>query len=346
MKKSFYAVLCLSILMFYSCNNKYKGLEEGIYADIVTEKGSVVCKLYEQEAPMTVASFITLAEGTNKKATDSLQGKKYFDGLTFHRVVPDFVIQGGDPLANGMGGPGYIFQDEFAKDSANVLIHKHNAAGVLSMANPGPDSNGSQFFITLKPTPWLDNKHTVFGKVVRGMEVVDSIKQKDKIVSVNIVRLGNKAKSFNALEVFDTEMANFDKVILERLKKEEESKKLFQAKMEIDKAVKTNSGLQILTLQKGKGKTITEATKNTIHYTVYLANGTFIQSSKDRNQEFSFVLNEVPMIAGVKEAILTMKQGEKARLFIPYNLAYGERGGGPFPPKSDIVFEIEVNKVE
>ena len=346
MKKSFYAILCLSIITLSSCDSKYKDLEEGIYADIVTKNGSIICELYPNEAPMTVANFITLAEGTNEKVTDSLKGEKYFNGLTFHRVVPDFVVQGGDPLANGRGGPGYVFQDEFAKDTANALIHKHDGAGVLSMANPGPDSNGSQFFITFKPTPWLDGKHTVFGSVKKGMEVVDSIKAKDKIVSVNIVRLGNKAKSFDAVEVFNQGIKDFDKIIADKLAKQKQAEKAFKATMDIDKAVETKSGLKILTLQKGKGKKVTETSTNTTHYTVYLASGKKIQSSRDANREFTFNLSKVPMIEGFKEGILTMKQGGKARFFIPYQLAYKEAGGGPFPPKSDVVFDIEVLKVE
>lgn len=346
MKKTLYVVLCACVLMLTSCEPKYKGLEDGIYADIVTEKGSIVCQLYEKEAPMTVASFITLAEGTNVKVSDSLKGKKYFNGLTFHRVVKDFVIQGGDPLGNGRGGPGYTFQDEFAKDSTNNLIHKHDGAGILSMANPGPNSNGSQFFITFKPTPWLDGKHTVFGKVMKGMEVVDSIKQKDKILSVNIVRLGNESKSFDAVNVFDTEMKNFEKLEAERLKKEEEAKKAFQAKMGIDKAKETDTGLKILTVKKGKGKKVTSDTKNTTHYKLYLANGKFIQDSRAGKTPFVFKLSERPMITGVTEALLDMRAGDKKILFIPYYLAYGEKGGGPFPPKADIIFEFEILKVE
>lgn len=339
-------VILIGLFLFASCESKFKNLEEGIYADIVTDKGSIVCQLYPNEAPMTVASFITLAEGTNKKVSDSLKGKKYFDGLSFHRVVKNFVIQGGDPLANGTGGPGYKFQDEFTKDSTNNLIHKHDAAGVLSMANPGPNSNGSQFFITHKPLPHLDGKHTVFGKVSQGQEVVDSIKQMDKIVSINIVRIGEKAKSFDALKVFDTEMEKFAKAEAERLKKEEEAKKLFQAKMGIDKAKEFDTGLKVLTLKKGKGKKVTENTKNTTHYKLYLANGQFIQDSRSRNTPFVFKLSERPMISGFVEGILTMRAGEKARMFIPYYLAYGEQGGGPFPPKSDIIFELEIMKVE
>lgn len=357
MKKSLIAVLLICVFVITACNPKYKNLEDGIYADIVTEKGSIVCQLYEKEAPITVASFITLAEGTNEKVTDSLKGTKYFNGLTFHRVVKDFVIQGGDPLANGRGGPGYKYQDEFAKDSAGILLHKHDGPGVLSMANPGPNSNGSQFFITHKATPWLDGKHTVFGKVMKGQEVVDSIKAKDKILSVNIVRLGNEAKSFDAVKTFNDLFKQYDSIEGKRLAeiaakdkirydKFLAGKKVFEAKQGVKRAKETDSGLKILTLKRGKGKKVARNTKNTTHYKLYLADGTFIQNSRDRKQPFVFNLSQQPMITGFVEGILTMRAGGKARFFIPYYLAYGEQGGGPFPPKADIIFEIEILKVE
>lgn len=346
MKKTLKVLMGLALVTLISCNPKYKDFDEGIYADIVTEKGSIVCELYEEEAPMTVANFITLAEGTNEKVTDSLKGKKYFNGLTFHRVVPDFVIQGGDPLANGQGGPGYKFQDEFAKDSAGVLIHKHDAQGVLSMANGGPNTNGSQFFITHKATPWLDGKHTVFGRVKKGLDVLDSIKAKDKILSVNIVRLGNEAKSFDAIQVFEEEYKKFEIEEAARMKKEEELKKIFFQKMGMDKAVEKDSGLRVLTLKKGSGKAITRESKNEVHYAVYLANGKLIQNSRDRNTPFSFQFSKRPMIPGFVEGVLGMKKGEKTRLYIPYYLGYGEQAYGPFPAKSDIIFEIEVLNVE
>ncbi len=371
MKSKFLAALVGLAFIFNSCDPKYKGLEEGIYADIITSKGVILVKLFEKEAPMTVASFITLAEGTNTKVTDSLKGKKFYDGLTFHRVVPNFVIQGGDPIGNGTGGPDYQFHDEFAKDSTNNLIHKHDRGGILSMANSGPNTNGSQFFITHKETPWLNGKHTVFGEVVLNpsrekklkttindsiklvktldslrLEVVNQIQKGDKIESINIVRLGNEAKSFDAVEVFNSELEKFSKEQEEKKKKEEELKKAFQSKMEIEKAVKTDSGLQILTLKKGTGTKVTKETKNTVHYRLYLANGTFIQDSKDSGNPFVFTISDQPMIPGFVEGITSCKTGEKARFFIPYYLAYGEKGGGPFPPKSDIIFEVEVLKVE
>lgn len=140
-----------SLAFFTGCEKTdYKNLEDGIYADIETDKGNIIVELYAEKVPLTVANFISLAEGINPNVSDSFKGKKFYDSLTFHRVLKDFMIQGGDPLANGQGGPGYKFRDEFSPDL------KHDSKGILSMANSGFNTNGSQFFITYKETPWLD----------------------------------------------------------------------------------------------------------------------------------------------------------------------------------------------
>lgn len=169
---------------------------EGIFAAIKTSKGDIKLKLEAQKTPLTVANFVGLAEG---KLTNSAKaaGVKFYDGLTFHRVIADFMIQGGDPAGTGAGGPGYNFRDEIHPDL------RHTEPGVLSMANAGPGTNGSQFFITHVPTPWLDGKHTVFGKVTEGQNVVDAIQQGDKIISVEIVRIGEFAENFDAVKIFN-----------------------------------------------------------------------------------------------------------------------------------------------
>ena len=355
MKTRILQLVLVCSMILSACNSKYKDLEKGIYADVETNKGAIILKLHAEDTPLTVANFISLAEGTNTKVADSLKGKKFYDGLTFHRVIKDFMIQGGDPLATGGGNPGYKFIDEIPRDSSNAVIYKHDGPGVLSMANSGPGTNGCQFFITHKPTPWLDGKHTVFGKVVTGQSVVDSIAQKDTIKSIEIVRIGSKAKSFDAVKVFEEELSKSEIKEKERLAKAAEvekarydkflvDKEVFHKKMDISKAIKSESGLHILKLKRGKGKKFSSAIPVTVNYTLYLADGKMIQSTVG-STPFTFTMDKQPMIAGFKEAILKMRVGDKSRLFIPYYLAYGERGGGPFPAKADIIFELELLKV-
>lgn len=365
MKKRSLQILVLFTLIFTSCKDEYKNFEDGIYANIETNKGKIIVQLYPKEVPLTVANFITLAEGTNPKVTDSLKGKKFYDGLTFHRVIKDFMIQGGDPMGNGQGGPGYKFYDEFNPDL------KHDSKGVLSMANSGFNTNGSQFFITYKPTPWLDaydnekqlkdcsnpriGCHSVFGKVVSDMNILDSIANSDIIKNITIVKKGDAAKTFDAVKVFEEEFAKSSEKELERLAELEKSekarlekfaadKKLFYEKMNVKKAKKQASGLQILTLKRGTGKRFKSSVETTISYTMYLADGKLIQSTKE-GMPFKFTLDKRPLIPGVKEAIMKMRVGGKARLFIPYYLGYGEAGGGPFPKKADLIFELELLKV-
>ncbi|NVK51607.1 MAG: peptidylprolyl isomerase [Flavobacteriaceae bacterium] len=359
MKGTKLILLFVAAVFIASCKlAKYKDLGDGLYADIETDKGAILCQLYFEDTPLTVANFVSLAEGTNPKVSDSLKGRKFFDGLKFHRVLKDFMIQAGDPSATGRGGPGYHFEDEYPKDSLGKLKYRHDAAGVLSMANggKGTGTNGSQFFITHKPTPWLDGIHTVFGKVTHGQEVVDSIAQNDLITSITIIRNGRKANNFDATKVFTEE---YEKSILakkkriENLKLQEQQryekflkdKEVFEKAQGIGKATKTASGLHILTLKKGTGKKFSENQKTTIHYTMSLADGKLIQSTVGKDP-YTFILSQKPMIPGVKEAILKMREGGKVRLFIPYYLGYGDRPYGPFPAKSDLVFELEITKIE
>jgi len=169
------SILILSLIVVSCKPAKYADLADGLYANLQTNKGDILLKLEFEKTPITVANFVSLAEGSNDFVTDSLKGKHYYDGTIFHRVIPDFMIQAGDPLGTGTGDPGYKFADEFPKNAKDSLILRHSRPGILSMANSGPISNGSQFFITHKETPWLDNMHTVFGNVEKGQNVVDSI---------------------------------------------------------------------------------------------------------------------------------------------------------------------------
>ena len=366
----FFKLSIIIIALIFSCKSaNYKGLGEGIYANLKTSKGDILLKLYAQEVPLMVSNFVALAEGNHPGVTDSLKGVKYFDGLRFYRVVPNFIIQAGDREESGRGNPGYKFGDEFPRDSVGSLIYKHNAAGVLSMANPGPASNGSQFFITHRATPWLDGKHSVFGEVILlpsekkdflktkndslnvsksldslRMNVVNSIVANDTILNVEIIRLGKFAKQFNAPKVFEKEVAGFAEKEKERLAGLEDAKKAFLDSLGFDKAVKTESGLQILTLEKGTGKKVTTSQEVTAVYSIHLSTGQLI-SKNTKEQPFVFTIDKQPMIAGFKEGILTMREGGKVRLFIPHYIGYGERANGPIPGKSDLVFELEVLKV-
>lgn len=383
MKKLVYFLVFAFTLI--SCTpEKYKNLPEGLYAEIQTKKGDILLELYYKDVPMTVASFVSLAEGISSRVTDSLKGKNYFDGLTFHRVVDNFIIQGGDPLANGRGGPGYLFGDEFPKDENGNLLYAHDDAGVLSMANPGPDSNGSQFFITHRDIPHLDGKHSVFGKTIINsnqlkelkksfkdstklikaidslrMVNVNAIKQKDTIEAIKIIRIGSDANDYDAEEVFNAEIIKFNASTEERkkneIKAEEaryskylEDKAAFLKKMDEPKATKSDSGLRFLILKENtKGKKVPSNKPIKAHFTLYTADGKKIQSTEDSGQPFVFQIDDEkrPMITGFKEGAAMMRVGEKARLFIPYYIGFGEAKYGPFPAKSDLVFDIEILEI-
>ena len=330
MKKTNLIVLLFAIL-FLSCSQKYPELEEGLYANIETNKGEIILKLESDKTPITVANFVSLAEGNNPKVAKEFSGKKYYDGIVFHRVIKDFMIQGGDPTATGTGGPGYRFIDEFSDLT-------HNGPGILSMANSGPETNGSQFFITHKETPWLDGKHTVFGNVVQGQSVVDSIIQNDFIVKVSIIRKGKTAKRFDAPEVFSN---YFEKQkIVEQEKKEKIAKKLEELTFGMKQ---TKSGLYYLINREGSGDHPTKGKKVSVHYRGMLPDGTVFDSSYKRNKPIDFVLGMGQVIKGWDEGIALLKKGSSAKLLIPSELAYGSRGaGGVIPPDTSLIFEVEL----
>lgn len=310
-------------------------MENGIYAKFNTNKGTILIKLEDKKTPGTVANFVGLAEGKIKNGAKEL-GEPFYDGLTFHRVIPDFMIQGGDPQGTGAGDPGYKFDDEFHPDL------KHDSAGVLSMANSGPASNGSQFFITHNATPWLDGKHTVFGKVIEGQDVVDSIAQGDKIESVEIIRQGDAATQFDAAKVFE----NFN------AEKEAREKKQREAAKEALKALtegfeQTPSGLYYKIVENGTGKAAKKEKKVAVHYTGKLTNGQVFDSSYNRNEPIEFVLGVGQVISGWDEGIALLKEGDKAVLIIPPHLGYGAQGaGGVIPPNATLIFETELVKVK
>lgn len=310
-------------------------MQDGIYAKISTKKGAILIRLTYKETPGTVGNFVSLAEG-NLENSARAQGKPYYDGLKFHRVIPDFMIQGGDPNGTGSGGPGYNFDDEFHPEL------KHDSPGVLSMANAGPATNGSQFFITHVATPWLDNNHTVFGKVVEGQDVVDEISQGDIMESVEIIRIGEEAEKWNSIEAF-RKFTGEREARIEKQKKEQ-----IEALQKLTEGFKkTNSGLYYKILQKGHGAKAQKGKTVSVHYKGALTDGTEFDSSYKRNEPIEFTLGVGQVISGWDEGIGLLEVGDKARFVIPHQLAYGERGAaGVIPPKATLVFDVELKDVK
>ena len=306
-------------------------MKEGIFAHLKTEKGNIKIQLTYDKTPGTVGNFVGLTEGSLENKV-SLNGEPYYDGLKFHRVIPDFMIQGGCPNGTGMGGPGYQFDDEFHPDL------KHDRPGILSMANSGPDSNGSQFFITHTSTPWLDGKHTVFGLLVEGQEVVDSIAQGDAIQKITIERVGADAKAWDANSAFDVFVNEKE----ERLKALREA-----AENELDELTegmdRTDSGLFYEITRKGFGNLPPKGCNVSVHYRGMMPDGTIFDSSYKRNEPISFPLGKGRVIKGWDEGIALLKKGSVAKLVIPSELAYGSRGvDGVIPPDATLIFEVEL----
>ena len=350
------------VAILFSCKNTpppdYSKLGDGLYAEIETNKGTIVEKLEFQKTPLTVANFVTLSEGKNEMVDAKYKGKPFYDGLKWHRVIKDFMIQGGDPAGDGSGGPGYKFADE-------ITDLKHDKAGTLSMANAGAGTNGSQFFITHKATPHLDGLHTVFGYTVQGLDVVNSIEQNDIIKSVKIVRVGKDAKRFNASKVF--------KEYYEKAAAALKAKEAAAAKVKTDKlaffadakatGTKTASGLVYKILTQGSGQKAADGSQVQINYSGYLENNAFLfdssiaQVAKDMGnyipqKDAAHAYKPIPftigtksgMIPGFIEGLEKMNPGDKAIIFIPSHLGYGERGmpQGKIPGNANLVFELEM----
>ena len=308
------------------------GSKDGIFAVMETAKGDIVINLFYKQTPLTVVNFVGLAEGK----LDAAKGKPFYDGLKFHRVISkangdeqDFMIQGGDPRGNGTGGPGYTFPDEF------VDTLKHSKPGILSMANSGADTNGSQFFITIVPTPWLEGKHTVFGEVIAGQNIVNTIKQDDVIKKVTIVRNGEEAKKFSATQ------ADFDK-----LKKEAAGKIFKEIEKKFPGAKKDDNGIFYVTKKDGSGSKIGKNRSVAVHYTGSLLNGTMFDSSQGR-EPLAFTTGAGQMISGFDIMVQDMKLKEKRTVILPPSFAYGARGiPGVIPGNAYLVFDIELIRVK
>jgi FKBP-type peptidyl-prolyl cis-trans isomerase len=306
-------------------------MQDGLYAKIKTNKGEILLILHHDKVPGTVANFIGLSEGKIKNSYKSIDSP-YYDGLKFHRVIPDFMIQTGCPNGTGTGDPGYKFDDEFHPEL------RHNKPGILSMANSGISTNGSQFFITHVPTNWLDDKHTVFGEVIEGLDIVNEIQQDDIIDSISIVRVGEDAEKWSSVDVFNNFNAKKEIFIKKSKLKEQQA---------IDNLSKdfnvTDSGLRYKILNKSNGDSPTKGDKVKVHYKGMLIDETVFDSSYKRNQPIEFNVGIGQVIPGWDEGIMLLKKGEKAKFVIPSNLGYGEAGaGGVIPPNATLIFEVEL----
>lgn len=383
-KKALTAFVILLVLANISCQEQYPKLDDGLYAEFVTSKGNMIAELYYDKVPVTVANFVALAEGNHPLVSDEYKGKPFYDGITFHRVMDKFMIQGGDPTATGSGTPGYKFPDEFHPEL------KHDKPGVLSMANPGRDANGSQFFIMEAPWPSLDNRHAVFGQVIEGMEVHDSISNvkvinpqarnhkpvEDVVITtINIIRKGADAKAFNAPKVFEEEMPKIkkkkEKLKEEARKKAEELAQLAKVDFlnkneELDgRRIESPTGMAMIFTNESDGATPTSAQRVNIDCAGYFEDGTLFWTTwkevaekngkYDERQEqqggyapFDMPYNETAnLVPGFREAMLKMKIGDRARVFIPYYLGYGEAGRPPvIPGKSNLIFDIQLTSIK
>ena len=357
MKIKFLCLFLIGISLSFAQNTKKKSTtkttiatteikssNDGIFAEFETVKGAIEIKLDYKNTPITVANFISLAEGNNPQVAEKYKGKPFFNGLKFHRVISklngdpqDFMIQGGDPNGDGSGGPGYSFKDEFSDA-------KFDKVGVLAMANSGPKTNGSQFFITIAPTPWLTGKHSIFGYVTstKSQDVVNSMRKDDLINTITIKRIGADAKSFDAAKVFGDYFANKANEAKMELAKMDASKE--QALKEFATASTTTSGLKYIVIKEGTGEKPVATSNVKVHYTGMLLDGKIFDSSVQRGEPIDFGLNQV--IKGWTEGVQLMKEGAKYKFYIPSNLAYGEHGaGGVIPPNADLIFEVELLKI-
>ena len=360
MKKTIPFILAFIALCIVSCKTENNNLPDGLYAEIETSKGNIIISLDYKKAPITVANFVSLAEGKNPFVSEDLKGKPFYEKLKFHRVIPNFMIQGGDPLGTGAGDAGYRFKDEFTDA-------KFDKGGILAMANSGPATNSSQFFITHVETPWLDGKHTIFGHVVEnGMEVVNTIAQDDDLLSITIIRKGEDAKKFNAVKVFsdyfstaDAEFKKQEALNKAKLGKLIDEKLAFFAQQKAN-AIKLPSGVEYSIIKKGSGKKGADGTTVMLAYAGYLENGMLFDSSDPKLVETYGKLNPqraaqngyqtLPytcgrgggMIPGLEEGLTKLGLGDKALIFVPSQLGYGENGAGSdIPPNANIIFEIE-----
>ncbi len=367
--------LTLIVSLTSSCaGSKYPSLEDGVYAEFVTNKGTMVAKLFLEKTPVTVSNFVALAEGNHPMVDSSYKGKPYYNGIIFHRVINKFMIQGGDPTGTGTGSPGYRFVDEFD----DTL--KHDKSGILSMANSGPGTNGSQFFITEVPTPHLNNKHSIFGELVLGLDIQDSISnvkvaaaskpvEDVVILELNIIRKGFDARKFDAAKTWNSEL---------KLAEEKEAKRKEDARLKLEEKariaketfIKENenlkgdikhlpTGLALIFIKKSKAAKPKSTESVLVNYSGYFEDGrlfdTSVKEVAEKNGKynpnrqggynpFKMIYNETAtLVPGFREAMLNMVPGDKTRVFVPSHLAYGSQGfGSIIPPDTNLVLDLEI----
>ncbi|WP_059369899.1 peptidylprolyl isomerase, partial [Treponema endosymbiont of Eucomonympha sp.] len=299
-KKTIAFILCYMAVPITGCREVDKKVfdeKEGIFAVLETAKGDIVLELFYDRTPLTVTNFVGLAEGT----LDTTKQKPFYNGLKFHRVIADFMIQGGDPLGNGTGGPGYQFPDEIAPEL------KHDKPGVLSMANSGPGTNGSQFFITHVPTPWLDGKHTIFGQVLIGQDVVNRIVQGDIIKKLIVVRQGALAKQFSATqEDFDLLKAALNEKNAELQGQKRDSASAARNFLP-DATEEPFTGILYAVTQIGSGNKAGKGKQVSTHYKGYLLDESIFDASYERGEPILFETGAGQMIPGFDKMVQDMK---------------------------------------
>jgi peptidylprolyl isomerase len=341
-RMSFFILIGAALILCNVCSKAdAQNLGDGLFARITTNRGDIIVRLEYQRTPLTVCNFVALAEG-NMNASS---GKHFYDGLTFHRVISkangdsqDFMIQGGCPLGNGMGGPGYRFPDEIVPEL------KHDRPGVLSMANAGPGTNGSQFFITIVPTPHLDGRHTVFGYVVQGQDIVNTTLQGDKIERVTIIRNGQDANAFRAdQETFDRLKGQIEAANESRIQARRQAD-IEKINADFPDTLQTSSGIRYIIQKQGTGDKPANGKTVRVHYSGRLLSGTVFDDSSLRGRPLEFQAGTGRVIQGWDETVLDMRTGEKRLVIIPPELAYGDNevGNGLIPANSFLVFEMEL----
>ena len=330
------SILMLSMVVLACASSEDAALGDGVFARIATSKGDIVIRLEYEKTPMTVTNFVALAEGK----MDAAEGEPFYDGLVFHRVIADFMIQGGDPMGTGAGGPGYRFPDEIDPE----LLH--DGPGVLSMANACPGTNGSQFFITHVPTPWLDGRHTVFGRVVQGQDVVDAIEQGDTINKVTIIRNGSRANAFRADQAsFDTLVQDIFEAAASRARAQREAD-ITEVERQFSNAQLAESGLRYIVHSAGTGPKPSPGSTVSISYRGMFASGQVFDDSEAHGAPLEFQVGIMQVIPGIDETVLDMTLGERRTVIIPPELAYGEHGAGNIiPPNSFLIFELELVEI-